>query len=143
MKNHARRATRLLGLLIGITLIGTCASAVFVKGQQAPLSIRPDSSAVVIVVDNQTTLPVQVALKIDTAYLPQGWCPPQQRCLYVVPSARLGTLSKFRLGGMAFGERQWDDSEEQVRVPGQVNVVGYKISQEVPKVPRGPTFQTG
>lgn len=131
------------GLVVWAVLMFSALTGVVVSSQTAPLDVRADSSAVVILVDNQTRLPVEMAVKVDTTYFAlRPWCPPQSHCLYVVPSSRLKELRSFKVGGHTYGEKAWNDSQEWVREPGQLNAVQFQI-REAPELPKRPSILTG
>lgn len=130
-----RRAAWLTGLM-AVVLIGLGLSGVGRGAAQGP-HVTPDSSAVVVLVDNRTSVPVEIFFKRDSAtYDRLGVCPPAStsyatRCLYVIPSDRLGALASFQLAGLAHGEAEPTDSPPYRRIPGKPNVAMYTLSAGV------------
>lgn len=91
-------------------------------------AVTPDSSAVVVLAENRSSVPTEIFFKRDSVYDRLGVCPPSSRCLYVIPSARLGALADFQLAGLAHGEASPTDSPKYHRIPGTVNVPMYVLS---------------
>lgn len=120
----------LLGLM-AILVVGAVAAS---NRSQTP-AIHADSSAVVVLVDNRTPVPVEVFIKLALAYHRLGACGPASHCLYVVPSVQLGAAPSYQVAGLAFGDTEPDDSPIYLRLAGRPNVSQYVIQAEPPTAP--------
>lgn len=124
-------ATGLAAGVIALVLVGAVAAS---NRSQTP-AIHADSSAVVVLVDNRTPVPVEVFLKLALAYHRLGACGPKNHCLYVVPSVQLGAAPSYQVAGLAFGDTEPDDSPMYFRMAGRPNVSQYVIQAEAAPAP--------
>lgn len=139
-----RKVGNIAGILAVMLLVGTFLGAVMISSTQAQRSIRADTSAVVVMVNNGTILPIQVGIATMPDSVISGfrrWCPPKHSCIYIVPSVELGAAPAFLVGARPYGSETWDVSNVWERVPGQENVVQLNLQERPPEAVRAPPSQ--
>lgn len=125
-----------LGVVLGFIFVMWAISTYGTQARAQAPHITADSAAIVVLVNNNTSVPVEMFLKIAMTYHKlEPTCAPSSHCLYVVPSVQLGNTSSYQISGLAHGETVPDDSPLYMRAPDRPSISGYNISPPQARLP--------